>query len=104
MFKSNTRKCNYASSFSGCVYRDKSKCLTALPTDAEQVKVFERKLIGGFSCVNTRLAFDSQILMSKNERYNLRLIYDIKTNKVKGKKRITTKYRKWTKIVSMVMP
>ena len=49
MFKSNTRKCNYAISFSGCVYRDKTKCLTALPTYAEQVKVFERKLIGGIS-------------------------------------------------------
>lgn len=86
MFKSNTRKCNYASSFSGCVYRDKSQCLTALPTDAEQVKVFERKLIGGFSCVNTRLAFDSQILMPKNERNNLKLIYGIKTKNEKENK------------------
>lgn len=86
MFKSNTRKCNYASSFSGCVYRDKSKCLSAFPTDAEQVKVFERKLIGGFSCVNTRLAFDSQILMPKNERNNLKLIYEIKTKNGKENK------------------
>ena len=59
MFKFNPKKCNSASSFSGCVHKDKSKCLIALPTDAEQVKFFERTLIGGFSCVNTHLAFDS---------------------------------------------
>ena len=32
VFKFNPRKCNSASSFSGCVHRDKSKCLIALPT------------------------------------------------------------------------
>ena len=31
-----------ASSFSGCVHRDKSKYLIALPTDTEQVRVFEK--------------------------------------------------------------
>ena len=51
---------------SGCVHRNKTKCLIALHTDAEQVKIFERTLIGGFSCVNIRLAFDSQILSPKN--------------------------------------
>ena len=65
MFKFNPKKCNSASSFSGCVHKDKSKCLMALPTDTEQVKLFERTLIGGFSRVNTRLAFDSQILLPK---------------------------------------
>ena len=59
LFKFNPRKCNSASSFSGCVHRNKSKCLIALPTDAEHVRVFEKTLIDGFSCVNTRLAFDS---------------------------------------------
>ena len=61
MFKCNPRKCNSASSFSGCVHLDKSKCLIALRTDTEQVKRFERTPIGGFSCINTPLAFDSQI-------------------------------------------
>ena len=65
MFKFNPKKCNSASSFSGCVHRDNIKYLIALPTDTEQVKLFERTLIGGFSCVNTRLAFDSQILLPK---------------------------------------
>ena len=60
LFKFNPRKCNSASSFSGCVHRNKSKCSMALPTDAEHVRVFfEKTLIDGFSCVNTRLAFDS---------------------------------------------
>ena len=53
MFKFNPQKYNSASSFSSCVHRDKSKCFIALPTNAEQVKLFERTLIGGFSCVNT---------------------------------------------------
>ena len=34
LFKFNPRKCNSASSFTGCVHRDKSKCLIALPTYA----------------------------------------------------------------------
>ena len=66
LFKYNPRKCNTASSFSGCVHRDKSKCLIAPPTDAGHVRVFERTLIGGFSCANTRLAFDTQILLTEN--------------------------------------
>ena len=45
MFKFNSKKCSSASSFSGCVHHDKSKCLIALPTDAEQVKIFEKTLI-----------------------------------------------------------
>ena len=65
LFKFNLKKCNSSSSFSGCVHIDKSRCLIALPTDAEHVRVFEKTLIGGFSCVNTRLVFDTQILLSK---------------------------------------
>ena len=37
IFKCNPRKCNSASSFSGCVHCNKSKCCIALPTDAEFV-------------------------------------------------------------------
>lgn len=42
----------------------------ALPTDAEFVRVFEKTLIGGFSCINARLAFDTDILVKdpKNEK------------------------------------
>ena len=54
MFKFNPKKCNSASSFSGCVHKNKSKCLIALPNDAEQDKLFKRTLVGGFSFVNTQ--------------------------------------------------
>ena len=39
LFKFNPRNYNSASSFSGCVH-DKSKCMIALPTEAEHVRVF----------------------------------------------------------------
>ena len=55
IFKCNPEKCNSASSFSGCVQREKSKCCIALPTDAEHVRLFEKTLIGGFSCMNTNI-------------------------------------------------
>ena len=63
LFKFNARKCNSASSFSGCTERMKSKCCIALPTDAEIIRVFEKTLIGGYSCVDTRMAFDTDILL-----------------------------------------
>ena len=94
MFKFNPKKCNSASSLSGCVHREKNKCLIALPTDIEQVKRFERTLRDSFCCVNTRLAFDSQILLPKNETDNYKLIYDIKINNINQKKRVTTKILK----------
>ena len=67
IFKYNPKKCNSASSFSGCVHPNKSKCSIALPADAEFVRVFEKTLIGGFSCINTRLAFDTDILVKNPE-------------------------------------
>ena len=41
--------------------------LIALPTDAAHIRVFEKTLIGGFSFVNTRLAFDTQSLLSEKQ-------------------------------------
>ena len=79
------------SSFSGCVHRDKSECSIALPTEAEHVRVFEK---GDFTCVNTRLAFDSQILLPKDNIDNNKLIFNLKINNVNQKKRITTKILK----------
>ena len=81
LFKYNPRKCNSASSFSGCVHRDKSKCLIALPTDAEHIRVFEKTLIGGFSCVNIRLVFDTQILLDKNK--NEKVLFDLQIDRKK---------------------
>ena len=37
--------------------------IIALPTCPKTVELFEKKLIGGFSCVNTALAFDTKILI-----------------------------------------
>ena len=78
MFIYNLRKCNSISSFSGCAQRDQSKCSIALPTDAEHVIVFEKTLIGGFSCVNTRLAFDTQILIS--DKKIEKVLFDLNIN------------------------
>ena len=47
LFKFDTRKCNSTSSFSGIVHRNKSKCNIVMPTNAEQIRVFEKTLIGG---------------------------------------------------------
>ena len=70
LFKYNAKKCNSASSFSGCVQRLKSKCSIALPKDAESVKVFEKTVMGGYSCVHTRVAFDTDLFLknTKNEK------------------------------------
>ena len=62
-FKFNPRKCNSASSFSGTVHRNKSKCNIVIPTNAKQIRVFEKTLIGGYSCVNTRMAFDTELFL-----------------------------------------
>ena len=34
-----------------------------MPTNAKQVRVFEKTLIGGYSCVNTRMAFDTELFL-----------------------------------------
>ena len=83
-FKFNPCKCNSASVFGGCVHRDKNKCCIALPTDAEHGRAFEKILIGAFSCVNTRLAFDTEILMSDYNTEKVLFNFDIdgkKSNK-----------------------
>ena len=68
LFKFIPRYCSSVSSFSGFVHRDKSKCFIALPTDTEQVRVLEKTLIGGFSCVYTRLAFDTELIIDNKRK------------------------------------
>ena len=46
---------------SGCLEREMSRIILALPTKLEHVEIFEETVTGGFSSVNTRLAFDTQI-------------------------------------------
>ena len=43
--------------------RKQSKVILELPTNNSIMETFEKTLTGGFSCVNTRLAFDTEILM-----------------------------------------
>ena len=81
LFKYNPRKCNSASFFSGCTQRYQSECNIALPTDAEHVRLLEKTLTSGFSCLNTRLAFDTQILIS--DKKNEKVLFDLK---IDGKK------------------
>ena len=57
----NPRRCNSASSLSGSLERDLSKIIIALSTTNEIVDVFEQTLTGRFSCVNTRLTFDTEM-------------------------------------------
>ena len=61
----NPRKCNSASSLSGCIERQMSKVIITFPTNVEHFEIFEKTISGGFSCVNTRLAFDTSILCPK---------------------------------------
>ena len=78
LFKFNPKISNSASSFSGCIHRYKSKCLIASPTEAKHVKLFEKTLIGGFSCVKTRLDFDLQLLLHQLLYINLQ--FDVQIN------------------------
>ena len=92
-FLYNPRKCSSAISFSGCMHQFLSKAIIALPTQADIVDAFERRLIGGLSCVNTRLAFDSKTLLPKEDQ---KLIYKIKNlqENIFEYKRVVTKILK----------
>ena len=95
----NSRKCNSASSISGCIEREMSKIILALWTKYDHVEIFEETVIGGFSCVNTRLAFDSQILLPRltdkidlknnplNKDFNYKVVYNLKMDNEKTKKK-----------------
>ena len=41
-----------------------SKIIIALPANKTVMEIFGKALTGGFSCVNTSLGFDTEILMS----------------------------------------
>ena len=106
----NPRIINSASKLSGCIQREKSKCILALPINNTQMEIFEKTICGGFSSVNTRLSFDTENLMpnlSKTDydkmnidesfkaykRDDLKVVYSLKLDNQKkfSKKRIITK-------------
>ena len=102
----NPRNCNSASSMSGFIEREMSKIILALPAKYDHVEIFEETVIGGFSCVDTRLAFDSQILLPNltdkidlennpmNKDFNHKVVYNLEMNNEKIKKRVITKILK----------
>ena len=85
-----------------------SKIVLALPT--KYVEIFEQTVIGGFNSVNTRLAFDSQFLLSNlnehidltnnpmNKDFNYKAVYNLKIeNKKAQKKKLLLKFKTWWK-------
>ena len=98
----NPRKCNSASTMSGCIEREMSKVIITLPTKYKHVETFEQIVIGGFSCVNNTLAFDTQILlanfldseMNVKKDFKYKIACNLKINNQKSKKRIITKILK----------
>ena len=81
LFKYNPKKCNSASSFSGCVHRLKSKCKIVLPTNAETVRVFEKTVLGEYSCINTRMGFDTNLFL--NDANNEKVLFKTTDNELK---------------------
>ena len=61
----NPRKYNSTSSWSSCIARDLSKVITVLRSSNRIVEIFEKTISKGFSSVNTKLGFDTEILSSK---------------------------------------
>ena len=105
----NPRIINSASKLSGCIQREKSKCIIALPTDNLQMEIFEKTVCGGYSSVNNRLSFDTELLMpnfpkedyendpSLFKRDDLKLGYMLKLNNYSSyeRKRVITKIVKF---------
>ena len=67
--------------------------LYCLTTDAEHVRLFQKTLIECFSCVNTRLAFDPEILLN-NDKKNYKVLFDLHIDGKKQTKRISSKILK----------
>ena len=110
----NPRIINSASKLSGCIQREKSKCILALPINNTQMEIFEKTLSRDFSSVNTRLSFDTELLipnLTQNDyqkmnidqsfkafkRDDLKVVYSLKLDNKKAfqKKRIITKIIKF---------
>ena len=59
----NPRKCNSANKLSDSIQREQSKVILVFPANNSVMEVFKKTLTGGFRCGNTRLSFDTQLLM-----------------------------------------
>ena len=78
----NPQKCTLASLHSSCIHQYLCKVIISLPTKPKIVDVFEKTLIAGCSCVNTLLAFDTSILLPRDQngdrKKDLNMIYRIR--------------------------
>ena len=103
----NPTKCNSASSMSGYIEREISRIILALSTKLEHVEIFEKTVTGSFSSVNTRLGFDTQILLPSleykddlekyplNKDFTYKIVYNLKRDgKNPQKKRVITQMLK----------
>ena len=111
LFKFNPRKCNSASAFPGYTHRNKSKCNIVLPLHAEAIQMFEKTLIGGYSCINTEIflkdpenervlftyrqrqvrRFSSKIIkMDENNQYGFAMTKPLPYSVIKKKKVLPT--------------
>ena len=92
---------------SGCIEREMSRVILALPTKLDHAEIFEQTVTGGFGSVNTRLASDTQILLPNlddktnlendplNKDFNYEVVYNLKLDGKKAeKKRFITKILK----------
>ena len=85
----NSRIISSPSKLSGCIQREKSKIILALLTNNTQMETFEKTVVGGvgggrFSCVNTRLSFDTEILMPNLTERDYRATKSITLDDRKG--------------------
>ena len=62
IWSSNKKRCHSASALSHCIERNISKIILTLSNNAKLFNVLKKTLTGGFSCVNTRLGFDTKTL------------------------------------------
>ena len=101
----NPKKFNSANSMSGCIEREMSRITLTLPTKLEHVEIFEQTVTGGFSLVNTKLAFDTQIVLPNleykddveknplNKDFKYKIVYNLKLDGKKAqRKRVIKKF------------
>ena len=99
----NSRKCNSASAMSGYIEREMSKIILALLAKLDHVEIFEQTVTEGFSSVNTRVAFHTQILLPNlpklksnldfennpmSKDFDYKVVYNLKLGKNKTQKKI----------------
>ena len=121
MYEFNRKRLSHTNSLSGFRERNEWKVIIALSTNENSVELFEKKLIEGFSCVNTRVAFDSKILFSSfpfrdysrlnldesfkmKKRTNLKVGHRLQPNNESNynDRKIISKILKWMKVTIMV--